>query len=472
MKEGKGAPGVWASVWEFLASVRLTVILLLSLAATSIVGTVIPQNESPMAYLEAYGEFLFRLFSVFDFFDMYRSWWFQLLIILLAVNIIVCSIDRLSSVGRIIFTRNPRFKRSRFLKVKSRETFGCKASPEELKTRFEPVLSGAFSKTVTEETEEGFSLFAEKWRWTRLGVYVVHSSIVILLAGALVGSIFGFDGFVTIPEQSQTRHIHLRSSNEGMELPFEIRCEDFDVSFYETGAPKEFRSTLTLIEDGQAVLTRDIIVNDPLVYKGIRIYQSSYGKLPPDMGGSGGPNPEVFEFRITEVGTGKSAAVEVKPGETVDLPDGWGKLSIADYDPDFHFGGRELGPAVSVKLERPGKEATMVLLPLRFPNFDRMRGGELFITVSGNLQAAALEDRYYTGLQVSRDPGVPLVYAGFIFMLLGFIVTFFMSHQTLCVDIRAKGAGAEVTVSGIANRNRLGMENKTRRLAERLKALA
>ena len=65
---------------------KMAIVILLSLAVTSIIGTVIPQNKNPTEYLQAFGEFLYRLFDVFDFFDMYGSWWFQLLIILLTIN--------------------------------------------------------------------------------------------------------------------------------------------------------------------------------------------------------------------------------------------------------------------------------------------------------------------------------------------------------------------------------------------------
>ena len=44
-----------AALWRFFASVRLTVVLLLSLAATSIIGTLIPQNMDAAAYMSKYG---------------------------------------------------------------------------------------------------------------------------------------------------------------------------------------------------------------------------------------------------------------------------------------------------------------------------------------------------------------------------------------------------------------------------------
>ena len=47
-------------VWKIFTSIKLTIVLLISLAATSIVGTLIPQNENPAAYVQAFGEFAFQ----------------------------------------------------------------------------------------------------------------------------------------------------------------------------------------------------------------------------------------------------------------------------------------------------------------------------------------------------------------------------------------------------------------------------
>lgn len=98
------AGGPFSKIWDFFSSVKLTIVLLLSLAATSIVGTLIPQNQDPTAYFQAFGAYLFRLFNILDLFDMYHSWWFQLLLLLLTINIIVCSIDRMSSNRRLFFS--------------------------------------------------------------------------------------------------------------------------------------------------------------------------------------------------------------------------------------------------------------------------------------------------------------------------------------------------------------------------------
>jgi len=92
-------------VWKFFASVKLSVVILLSLAVTSIIGTVIPQNGNPTMLMQKYGETLYSIFNTLGFFDMYHAWWFRLLLALLTLNIIVCSIHRLSATWKILFPK-------------------------------------------------------------------------------------------------------------------------------------------------------------------------------------------------------------------------------------------------------------------------------------------------------------------------------------------------------------------------------
>ena len=173
----------FSKIWDFFSSVKLTIVLLLSLAATSIIGTLIPQNENPAAYLNAFGGYLFRLFDILDLFDMYHSWWFQFLILMLTMNILVCSVDRLSATWKIVFSKNPSFNLSRFRKLADKEEFTDKRNSEDLKKIYKPFIARIFGYTRVEPTDTGFCIFAEKWRWTRLGVYVVHASVIILLIG-------------------------------------------------------------------------------------------------------------------------------------------------------------------------------------------------------------------------------------------------------------------------------------------------
>ena len=442
-------------LWKAFASVKMTIVLLLSLAATSIIGTLIPQNEAPAAYFEAFGAFFYRIFSLLGLFDMYHSWWFRTLILLLVVNIVVCSIDRLQATWKIIFVRRPNFNVARYRQLKNRLEFDHDGDGEKLKALYQPVMARRFRYHRTEETAEGFAIYGERGRWTRLGVYVVHFSVVALLIGGLIGSIFGFEGFVNIAEGESTQSIQLNNSNQRQPLGFEVRCDDFNVSFYDTGAPKEFRSRLTILKQGKVVEQKDIIVNDPLRFEGINFFQSSYGQLPPN---------EVI-LNITSNATGKVYSKRAAINAPIVLPEDLGTFVLQKFTSQANFRGHNIGEAFIGLLTPPNGSPVEITLPLKFPSFDRMRRGPEFIAI------ADFVPRYYTGLQVTRDPGVWVVYAGFILMIIGIYLTFFMSHQQVCVDVTTQGKKSRIMVSGTSNKNKLGMQKKVTKLSERLEAL-
>ena len=455
MKKKNESANFFSRVWKFFASIRLTVVLLLSLAVTSIVGTVVPQNQSPASYFTEYGEFFYKIFSTLNIFDMYHSWWFQLLLLTLTINVIICSLNRLSTTWKIVFVKIPPFSISKFRTLSNKEEFTSKHPIKELKKKYENIVSKKFGYWRTEQTDKGFCIFAEKGRWTRLGVYTVHFSIILLLLGGLMGSIFGFEGFVNIPEGGTANSIRLRKTGQIHNLDFGIRCDDFSVSFYETGAPKEFRSTLSIIEDGKSVLKEDIIVNDPLRYKGINLFQSNYGVFP----------PEEITLNIMSRGTGMVYKKTAKIGRPLEIPEGMGTFVLKDYRDSFSYKGISLGKTFIGILNRKDGNSINIILPLNFASFDKMRKGGLIFSV------ADFDSRYYTGLQVTSDPGVLVVYSGFIVMIIGCFVTFFMSHKRLCIEVIKTGNKTKVMVVGTANKNKLGMQVRLEKLSQNLAKL-
>jgi cytochrome c biogenesis protein len=326
-----------------------------------------------------------------------------------------------------------------------------------------------------EETDKGFCIFAEKGRWTRLGVYTVHMSVVLLLLGGLIGSLFGFEGFVNIPEGEAVNHIRLRNTGKLHQLDFEIRCDDFNVTFYDSHGrmPKEYRSSLTILEQDQPVFKKNIIVNDPLRYKGINIFQSSYGKLPPKERPLVKNPPEEIILNFTSMETGMRYRLKTVMDKSFDIPEGAGTFMIKSYMDSAAFRGQPIGEAFIGILTPKDGNPVEVLLPLRYPNFDRMRKGDYAISVviSKDDQMISVEDqnlRYYTGLQVTKDPGVWIVYSGFVVMIIGCFITFFMSHQRLCIEVIKNGEKSKVMVAGTSNKNKLGMQSRVKSLSRRL----
>jgi cytochrome c biogenesis protein len=232
-------------------------------------------------------------------------------------------------------------------------------------------------------------------------------------------------------------------------LNFSIRCDDFNVSFYKTGSPKEYRSSLTVIEEGKPVFQKNIIVNNPLRYKGINIFQSSYGTIP----------PKDITLKFTSRETGMVYQKKASFDKEIDVPENFGTFILKDFSNTGNFGGHQIGETfIGLLTPRNGK-SVKIMLPARYPNFDQMRKDKFIISIAEH------EHLYYTGLQVTKDPGVHIVYLGFIIMLIGCFLSFFMSHQQLCIEVFKKGKIAKVMIAGKANKNKFGMQRKIKKLA-------
>jgi cytochrome c biogenesis protein len=453
MNKNNKPEGVFDKLWAMFASVRLCVVVLLLLAATSVIGTLIPQNQAPAYYFNNYGDLWFRAFSTLNVFDMYHSWWFQFLILLLAMNIMICSIDRLPRVLKIV-KRKPSFDEGRFRKAKNRQVFEMDGNANALKDAFGRTIRKKFGRVAVEDQGEGLVFFSEKGRASRLGVYVVHASVLLLLFGGLLGSIWGLEGTMMIPEGEQSDHVLIKNSDQSVHLPFAIRCNKFELTRYDNGAPKEYKSDLTIIENDQDVLSRSIIVNDPMRYQGINVFQASYGVIAGDKA----------TLAFTSRGTNMIYKRDVAMGKPEVLPENLGTFTLTNHMSNYPFMGHDIGECFVGTLENQDGQVENIVLPIRFNGFDKMRKGAVSVSVED------YEKKFYTGLQITRDPGVWLVYAGFILMIAGCYIAFFMSHQVICVKLeQAKKNTCRVSVAGSANKNKMGLALEIKKMASLLK---
>ncbi len=444
-----------------LASVRLTLFILIVLAILSAIGTLLPQDGPAAEAADRFGLPLFRIFSALGFFNIYQSVLFRFVLIVFAVNLVVCSLDRIKPTWRIVFPKTPPAIRPGRFKRASASTVLEVPLPPPAAENIAQAIPGFSAKGLRREPlpdDSGLLLFRERYRWTRLGPYVVHASIILLLAGALFGSVAGFKGYVNVPEGEAVDHVRVNRSPSMIPLGFAIRCDEFEVEFYETKEkrsnpmPKEYRSQLTLLVDGKPVHQKVIRVNDPLLFKGIRIYQSSYGKT---------PDSAVIGIRSTE-----SKLVyqkQMKIGDTITVPENGGEFRLQGFRENLRFMGEmNVGNTFFGRLQPPEGQTQDVLLPTRFPKFDNMRKGDFQFYVK------SFDYKEYTGLQINRDPGVPLVYTGFVILIIGIFITYFLAHDRILVEIVEKPAGSRIVVAGLTNKYPTRMENQIRRIADHL----
>jgi len=439
------------ALWDFFCSLKLTITTLILLAATSIIGTVVQQGRTPEEYLQQYSESSYRLFETLGFFDMYHSWWFLALLGIFSINLIACSIKRFPVVWRIV--RNPVLVAddTHFRTLSNMEEILVKAPVAEVQGKLSDYVGKNFSAPVVTEKDGAVHLYAQKGAWARFGVYVTHLSILIIFLGAIVGSLWGYKAYVNIVEGTETTKVYPRGSNEPIDLGFAVRCDAFSVSYYEgTGRPKEFKSLLTVIDGGQVVKDkRPIIVNDPLNYKGITFYQSSYGP-------AGDPS---FNFRVRVRDTGESLEMTARQGQRVELPGGGG-FRVVDFTEQF----QNFGAAARIEVFPPNGAPRSFVVLKAFPDFDLQRGGDYAFTL------VDFQQRFYTGLQVAKDPGVWIVWLGCALMVVGSIVAFFLSHRRLWITIRPVGDKTGIKVGGSAHRNQPAFEIFFDEFKKKLKA--
>jgi cytochrome c biogenesis protein len=168
---------------------------------------------------------------------------------------------------------------------------------------------------------------------------------------------------------------------------------------------------------------------------------------------------------FTSRATGMVYTKDMKIGQEIAIPENLGAFALIELRRQALFRGHPVGDAFIGRLTPPGGSSEEVILPIRFPTFDKMRRGEVVIAID------QFKERHYTGLQVNKDPGVDMVYIGFILMIVGCYVTFFTSHQQVCIEATRRGTLTHVTVCGTANKNRAALERRIQRLAQRLKEL-
>jgi len=450
MADEKLAASPMDRVWDFFISVKLAIVTLIILAIASIFGTVVEQNQPPEKYHQIYEDWAFALMDRLSLFDMYHSWWFLLLLVLFTVNLTCCTLDRFPKVLKVV--RNPRTKLDENLEktLSLADRWKRKGSLQDWASKYSEALSASFAKPkVTEEGGE-VHLYAETGVASRFGVYVTHLSIIIIFIGAIVGNVLGFKGYVNIPEGESVSQVPVRGGNRMQDLGFTVQCNSFRVEMYPSGQPKAYISDLSVIDGGREALRQTIVVNDPLRYKGIWFYQSSYGQ-------AGGATARLSVSRTdgTPIGT-----LSLPPNEPMRI-DGYGTIRGVNYDQNF----QGIGPALEVVVEKPGqREASFWVLQGR-PDLDRQRKDSLVFDFGG------LNAKMYTGLQVAMDPGVNIVWLGCALMVVGIIMAFFLSHQRVWVRLSPAPDGrVEVVLAGSASRNRLAFDKKFEKIQSGVKA--
>jgi len=381
-----------------LTSIRLTVFLLLILAAVAVIGTVVPQGQPPNQYVSRYGEVWGQLLWLGGFAQVYFSPWFLGPISLLAANILACVVHGLPrAVQR---ARQPlSLTAALSLPERGRVTWPAAVDPQPL---IAATLSRELGRCRQETLPDQKVYFLERGRFRPLGPYLIHVALLLILAGGLIGKFMGVDGQLAI-QQGEVADAFQVGHRVEKPLDFQVRLDNFQVSYYEPGgSPKEFRSDLTFMQAGREVSRAACRVNEPVSFGGLTFYQSSYGSQ------ATGP------VRLTVQLGDLRESIEAPLRQPADLPGGRGRIIPMKVDGNFQGYGPAVLLAVSSGSGHPQVFWTLKDRPELGQQPDPYR-----ITVD------SVPFSYYSVFQVKHDPGVAWVYAGFLLFLPGLYLAFF-----------------------------------------------
>jgi cytochrome c biogenesis protein len=449
------------NVWRTLASIKTGVILLILVVILSAAGTLILQRPitEPEEMQRAYSPQTLRILDAVGLTDVFHSPWFIALLLLVSVSIVAASVDRFPKAWR--YFSHP---------YKSPDDSFRKALPAHRQFAIPDEETGlvaaerAFHKLgLRPERVIGpgrITLFAERHRISVMAVYIVHASLLLIFLGGIVDGLFGWRGYVSLVPGQQISQVSV-SGGTTKDLSFSLRCDGAGQENYADGSPRRWWSKLAVLENGREVQNKEIAVNDPLVFRGVRFYQSGYGVT-----------GELDNLLLTATRTadGQTSEVSLSLGQLVALdPDT--SVRLARFIPDFVVAEGQVyarsqspeNPAVQmfVDSKKTGKSVEVWMPPI--PGFAHNEEAPY------TFQARDLQLGRYTGLQVSHEPGQWAVWAGCLLMGIGLATAFYLVHMRFwVVPVRDPQGGMTLWLGGMSNKNREAFQEKFARLAGRV----
>jgi cytochrome c biogenesis protein len=451
-------------VWQTLSSIKTGVILIILVVIFSAAGTVILQRPITEAddMQRAYSPQMLRILDAVGLTDVFHARWFVALLILVSLSIIAASVERFPNAWRY-FARPYKSPDDHFRKALPTQAQLPIRDEEQALSAAERAFRSMGFRAERIVRPQSFSLFSERNRISEMAVYIVHASLLLIFLGGIIDALYGWRGFLMLSPGTQSNAVELRSGNT-RSIPFAIRCDGTGEETYSDGTPKKWWSKLAVVENGREVARKEIVVNDPLVYNGLRFYQASWGR-------TGKLDHLVLTATPLSGTTRQPREISLALNQIVELdPDT--SVQLAEFIPDYvvqdgHVYTRSndvSNPAVHmIVTSKKANSSVNVWLP-EIPGIAENAASPY------TFQPKDLKTGYYTGLQVSHEPGQWFVWAGVLVMGFGLTCVFYIVHMRFWVVPVADANGDMVLwVGGAANRNREAFEQKFQKLVAKIR---
>ncbi len=302
-----------AEAVELVSSMRFAISLLMIIAIAAVIGTVMQQNQPMPNYMNQFGPFWFEIFDKLGLYAVYSAWWFLLSLAILIVSTGLCIARNAPKMLRDMRSWREHVREDSLRNFHHKTEWTAPGAALPLAHQTAQRLDNAGYKVKLVDKQGGVLVAAKKGAANKFGYIFAHTAIIVILVGGMLDSDFGirfqqwfmgktpfmgggiiadiparhrlglgnpsFRGNTMIPEGQSSNTAIVPQGNGVMiqELPFTIKLNKFIIEFYSTGMPKLFASEVT-IRDHETGKTFDgtIKVNQPLIYRGVALYQSSF----------------------------------------------------------------------------------------------------------------------------------------------------------------------------------------------------
>ncbi len=385
-------------IFRLLADLRFSIFILLLISFCSIIGTIIEQDQSIETYKVNYpltnpvfGFLTWDRILQFGLDHVYKTWWFFALIFLFGISLISCTF--LQQLPSLKIARRCQFFRT---------------TGQFYRLKISTILNNfSFSKIILRIKKKKYSIFQQKniiycykGLIGRIAPIIVHFSMILILLGTIIGSLFGFKAQEIVPK-TETFHVQNILNNGQLTIvpKTSARINDFWITYTKNKTISQFYSDISILDNnGNETNRKTISVNYPLISNGIYYYQTDWNLI-----GLRFQNfkNEIIEYPLINILNNQNKVWLTWIANNSSINDGIVVIidNLEGYCSIYNETGQFLG---NVELNETGY-------------FNR--------------SLTLLEIISSTGLQIKTDPGIPIIYLGFFFLMISTLISYITYSQ-------------------------------------------